>query len=196
METYFAGDTIEFFDAAGIIENENIQKATIVLTNDVSHCHLMRFLVDKEITITGANKPKYTISLDPRDNISSNPNWKFNSTLFFNSNNENINFSNLHFTYNIEEFDFFKITQDYDLKTKKNIETIDLKDEQFFNSFKIVFMEFYNSKIGFKDCVFENNTNRTFEIIVQKQSVITFENCTFNGDFDFIFDIDSKIVIQ
>ena len=196
METYFAGDTIEFFDAAGIIENENIQKATIVLTNDVSHCHLMRFLVDKEITITGANKPKYTISLDPRDNISSNPNWKFNSTLFFNSNNENINFSNLHFTYNIEEFDFFKITQDYDLKTKKNIETIDLKDEQFFNSFKIVFMEFYNSKIGFKDCVFEKNTNRTFEIIVQKQSVITFENCTFNGDFDFIFDIDSKIVIQ
>lgn len=194
METYFASKTIEFFDAAGIIENENIQKATIVLTNDVSHCHLMRFLKAKEITIIGSDKPKYNIYLAPEDNFS-NPNWKFNSSLFFYSTNAGFNFTNLHFTYFIQEFDFIQITSDYDLKTKKNIETIDMKDEQFFNSFSVVLMEFYNSKIGFKDCIFENNTNRTFEIIVKRQSLVTFENCVFNGDFNFIFDIDSKIII-
>jgi hypothetical protein len=195
MQTYFANETIEFFDTVAVIENENITKATVIITNDVSHCHLMRHIGNKEITVRGVNKPKYSIYINPMDNIS-NPNWCFNSTLFFYFDNEGISFSNLHFTYFIEEYDFINISDDYDLKTKKNIKIIDFKKEQLFNSFNVLLMEFYNSKIIFKDCIFENNTNRTFEIIVKKQSIITFENCIFNGDFNFIFDIDSKIVIQ
>ena len=161
METYFASETIEFFDAVGIIENKNIQKATIIITNDVSHCHLMRHLIVKSIAIEGVNKPKYSIYIDPRDNIS-NPNWYFNSTLFFYSNNSGISFTNLYFTYFIEEYDYINISDDYDFKTKKNIQIVDFLNEQSFNSFSILLMEFSNSKINFKDCIFENNTNRIF----------------------------------
>lgn len=64
------------------------------------------------------------------------------------------------------------------------------------DSFCIVLMEFYNSEVNFKDCVFENNTERTFEIIINKKSVITLENCNFKGDFNFAFYVDSTVIIK
>lgn len=196
METYSACDTIEYFDAVRIIENGNIQKATIILTEDVIHCHLMRVLANKKITISGKNRPKYTICIDPRDNVFLSPNWYFNTTSLFYSNNVGISFINLDFTYYIEEYDFIQISQEYDSNSNKNIQIVDFRNEQSFNSFRILFMDFLNSKINFKDCIFENNTNRIFEITAKKKSKIAFENCIFNGEFDFIFDVNSEIVIK
>lgn len=192
MKTYFANDTIQFFDAVEKIKTKNTRYNTITITNDVNHCHLIRFVPDREICILGYDKPKYLIYLDPKE-ISSNPKWQFNSTLFFYSNNWNISYSNLHFTYIIEKYDFISST--FNITTDNTTETINLKDDQILNSFNIILMEFYNSKVKFKGCTFENNTNRTFEIVIQKQSLITFENCIFKGEFKFTIDIDSKAII-
>lgn len=193
METYFVSDTIQFFDAVEKIKAEHIGCATIKITNDVNHCHLIRFILDTQISLIGTNKPTYLIYLDPKE-ICSNPKWQFNSTLFFYYNNSDISFSNLHFTYIIEMYDFISLIPKDETESTKDI--IKFKENQILNSFSIVLMEFYYSKIEFKDCTFENNTNRIFEIIIQKQSLMTFDNCTFNGEFKFTTDIDSKVIIQ
>lgn len=65
-------------------------------------------------TVAGVNKPKHDIYIGLRE-ISSNPNWIFNTTLFFFSNNGNFSFSNLHFI-TLKSI-IIKISQDYDLKT-------------------------------------------------------------------------------
>jgi len=194
MITYFASDTIYFFDAVEKIKIGNSGCETITITNDVNHCHLIRFILGAKISIIGVNKPKYLIYLDPKE-ICSDPKWQFNSTLFFYSNNSDIRFSNLHFTYIIEIYDFISSKPKVEADNTTT-EIINLEENQNHNSFTIVLMEFYNSKIDFKDCTFENNTNRVFEIIIQKESLITFHNCTFIGDFIFTLDIDSKRIIQ
>lgn len=174
MIDFFVNDTIQFFDVIDKIKTDKIRQASIILKNEVSHCHLLRFLNDVELNIIGF-KINYSIYLDPKE-LSSNPNWKFNSTLFFHSGNSDITYSNLNFVYTIEEYDFIS--------------------DPLLDSFSIVLMEFYNSTVNFKNCVFHNNTNRTFEIIVKKQSIITFKNCNFKGDFNFIFDIGSNVIIN
>lgn len=174
MVEYIVHDTIQFFDAIGKIKTDKTRKASIMIKNEVSHCHMLRFLNGVQLHI-GGSKTNYKIYLDPKE-LSSNPNWKFNSTLFFHSGNNDITYSNLNFVYTIEEYDF--------------------SSDPLLDSFSIVLMEFYNSTVIFKDCVFQNNTNRTFEIIVKKQSVITFENCNFKGDFNFIFDIGSNAILN
>lgn len=174
MIEYLVNDTIQFFDVINKIKTDKTRQASIILKNEVSHCHLLRFLNDVVLNIIGF-KTKYNIYLDPKQ-LSSNPKWKFNSTLFFYSNNQDISYSNLTFGYFIEQYDFM--------------------NDPLLDSFGIVLMEFYNSKITFKDCEFENNTDRNFEIIIHKKSVITFENCNFKGDFNFILDIGSNVIIN
>lgn len=174
MSEYFVEDTIQFFDVIAKIKSEKNEEASILIGNNVDHCHLLRFLDAVKFNIVGRNV-NYNIYLDCKE-LSSNPEWKFNSTLFFHSDNIGITYSGLKFTYNIESYD--------------------LMDDPMFNSFSIVFMEFYNSEINFKDCHFENSTDRTFEIIVKSKSSIIFENCNFEGNFNFIFDISSNIIIK
>lgn len=174
MAQYLVEDTIQFFDAIAKIKSEKNDEASIIIKNSVDHCHLLRFLDLVKLNIVGRNVD-YNIYLDCKE-LSSNPEWKFNSTLFFHSANIGITYSYLKFTYNIESYDFM--------------------DDPILNSFSIVFMEFYKSEINFKDCHFENSTGRKFEIIVKSESTIIFENCNFEGNFNFIFDISSNIIIK
>ncbi len=174
MCEYFVEDTIQFFDAIAKIKSGKNEEAAILIGNNVDHCHLLRFLDAVKLNIVGRNV-NYNIYLDCKE-LSSNPAWKFNSTLLFHSDNHDITYSGLKFTYNIESYD--------------------LMDDPILNSFSIVFMEFYNSEINFKDCHFKNSTARTFEIIVKNKSSICFENCNFEGNFNFIFDIQSNIIIK
>lgn len=192
---YIANDILEFFDAVDIIENDRIKQATIVLTNDVNHCHKLRFLSNLEITISSINKSNYNIYLDPRQ-VTDNPAWKFNTTPFWFQNQRRLCFSNLHFIYSFFKYDYYTLILDFDEETKTTTETIDYCDGQILTAFGIVLMEFDSSKVNFKHCKFENNTNRPFEIIAKKESLVTFENCNFNGDFNFIFDSNSRIIIQ
>lgn len=194
MTEYIINDLIDFYDIVDQIEDDNIKKVTLIITKDIDHCSRLRCLRDKQITVRGLNKPEYDICLNRRE-ISSDPNWYFNWTSFIHS-GIYINYLNLYFTYLIQEFVCTNTSHEYDEKTNKYIEVIDLEDSQNFNSFKILLMEFSKSVIVFKDCILENNTNRTFEITAKKESKITFENCIFNGDFIFITDVNSKIVIQ
>lgn len=174
MSEYFVEDTIQFFDAIAKIKNGKNEEASIIIENNVDHCHLLRFLDAVKLNIVGRNV-NYNIYLDCKE-LSSNPAWKFNSTLLFHYDNHDITYSCLKFTYNIE--------------------TYDLMDYPILNSFSIVFMEFYNSEINFKDCHFKNSTDRIFEIIVKSESTIIFENCNFERNFNFIFDLSSKIIIK
>ena len=174
MSEYFVEDTIQFFDTIAKIKSEKNDEVSIFIENSVEHCHLMRFLDIAKLNIVGQNI-NYNIYLDCKE-LSSNPAWKFNSTLLFHSDNHDITYSGLKFTYNIESYD--------------------LMDDPILNSFSIVLMEFYNSEINFKDCHFENSTDRTFEIIVKNESTIIFEKCNFEGNFNFIFDISSNITIK
>jgi hypothetical protein len=194
MTEYIISDLINFYDIVDQIEDDNIKKATLIITKDINHCPRLRCLGDKQITVRGLNKPEYDIWLAPRK-ISSDPNWFFNCTSFIHSNSY-INYLNLYFTYLIQEFVCTNTSHEYDEKTNKYIEIIDVEDSPHFNSFNIRLMEFSRSVIVFKDCILENNTNRTFEIIAKKNSNITFINCLFDGDFIFSFDITSKISIR
>lgn len=174
MKDYLAGDTNSFFDAITEIENKDLKDASIVITGSVNHCHLLRHLKDVKLNING-NNSSYNIYLNPKE-LNSNPKWKFNSTLFFHSGNNDIKYSDLNFTHTIEQYDFIS--------------------DPILNSFGIVLMEFYNSNVIFKDCTFENNTDRTFEIIAKKRSNITFDRCLFKGDFNFIIDIGSNVITK
>lgn len=174
MVEYIVSDTIQFFDAIGKIKTDKTRKASIIIKNEVNHCHMLRFLNGVQLDV-GGYKTNYNIYLNCKE-LSSNPNWKFNSTLFFHSGNNEITYSDLNFVYTIEQYDFMS--------------------DPLLDSFGIVLMEFYNSKVIFKDCVFQNNTNRTFEIMIKKKSIIIFENCNFKGDFNFIFDIGSNVIIN
>lgn len=174
MKEYFVSDTNRFFDVFTEIKNEEIREASVNIKDIVDHCHLLRFLKDVKLNINGSNTD-YRIYLDPKE-LSSNPEWKYNSTLFFHSDNNDFTYSNLNFVYSIEQYDFM--------------------DDPILNSFGIVFFEFYNSQVLFKDCEFDNKTDRTFEIIVKRKSSITFENCKFKGDFNFVFDVGSNLIIQ
>ena len=195
MSTYLIQEEISFYDTVDLIEKENVKIATIHLETDTSHNHRLRFLKNQEITISGVSKPKYNIYLDPRQ-VSDNPNWKFNTTPFWFQNHIGINFLNLNFTYLIEQYDYIELILDFDEETNKTTEIINYSDGQVLIAYGIILMEFEGSTVNFKDCIFENNTNRAFEIIAKKESQITFENCIFNGDFNFIFDFDSKIIIK
>ena len=195
MSTYLIQDEISFYDTVDLIEKENVKIATIHLETDTSHNHRLRFLKNQEITISGVSKPKYNIYLDPRQ-VSDNPNWKFNTTPFWFQNFQGLSFLDLYFTYSFYEYDYYTLIVDFDQETKKSTEIINYSDGQVLIAYGIVLMEFDGSKVNFKECIFENNTNRVFEIIAKKESQITFENCIFNGDFNFIFDFDSKIVIK
>lgn len=174
MVKYVVNDTIQFFDAISKIKTDKTRKASIIIKDEVNHCHMLRFLNDVVLNIIGF-KTEYNIYLDPKE-LSSNPNWKFNSSLFFHSGNKDITYSDLNFVCTIEQYDFMS--------------------DSLLDSFGIVLMEFYNSQVNFKNCQFENNTDRAFEIIVKKKSVINFENCNFKGDFNFIFDIGSNAIIN
>lgn len=195
MSTYYVKDLISLYENLDLIQNENIKTATIYIENDIEHCHKIRHLSNSKIQISGTNKSKYDIILDPRQ-VSDNPKWKFNTTPFWFQNYKRLSFLDLHFTYSFFEYDYYTLTVDFDEETKTTIETINYCDGQILIAYGIVLMEFDNSKINFNKCTFENNTNRPFEIIAKDKSQITFENCIFNGDFNFIFDFDSKIVIK
>ncbi|GGF29983.1 hypothetical protein [Flavobacterium limi] len=171
MNEYYVQDTNHFFDTITKIKNEGNKEAYFIIENSIDHCHLIRFLKDVKLCITG-QKNDYNIYLDPKE-LSSNPNWKFNSTLFFFWDNNDIIYSNLNFVYTIQQYDFI--------------------DDPIWNSFGMVLMEFYNSKIIFKNCLFENKTNRAFEIITKDKSFIIFDKCEFIGNFNFIFDLSSNI---
>nr|WP_315195347.1 hypothetical protein [uncultured Flavobacterium sp.] len=195
MSSYYVKDLINFYETVDLIDNENIKTATICIENDIEHCHKLRHLSNSKIQICGTNKPKYNIYLDPRQ-VSDNPKWKFNITPFWFQNCKEFRFLDLHFTYSFFEYDYYTLTVDFDEETKKTTEKINYCDGQILIAYGIVLMEFDNSKINFNNCMFENNTNRAFEIIAKDKSEITFENCIFNGDFNFIFDFDSKIIIK
>lgn len=195
MSTYYVNDLISFYKNVDLIKNENIKIATLRIENDIEHCHKLRFLSDQKIQISGTNKPKYNINLDPRQ-VSNNPKWKFNTTPFWHQNCHGTSFIDLHFTYSFYKYDYYSLIQNYNEPTKTTTEIINYSDGQILIAYGIVLMEFDSSVINFTNCVFENNTNRPFEIIVKDKSKITFYNCTFNGNFNFIFDTDSRIIIK
>ncbi|TDX11325.1 hypothetical protein [Flavobacterium sp. S87F.05.LMB.W.Kidney.N] len=174
MKEYLVGDTNSFFDAITEIQNKDLKEASIAINGSVNHCHLFRHLKDVKLNVNGDNS-SYNIYLDPKE-LNSNPKWKFNSTLFFHSDNNDITYSSLNFIYTIEQYEFI--------------------DNPVLNSFGIVLMEFYDSEVKFKDCTFENNTDRTFEIIAKKKSNVTFEKCLFKGDFNFIIDIGTNVITK
>lgn len=195
MTTYYVKDLKSFYDNVDLIGNENIKTATISIENDIEHCHKLHHLSNSKIQISGTNKSKYNIYLDPRQ-VSDNPKWKFNATPFWLQNCQEFGFIDLHFTYSFYEYDYYTLTVDFDQERKTSTEIINYCDGQILIAYAIVLMEFDNSEIIFKHCTFENNTNRPFEIIAKHKSEITYVNCTFNGDFNFIFDTDSRIIIQ
>ena len=195
MTAYFIEDIKNYYETVELIENEVKGSVSLIIKNDIGHCHRLRHLDNEEISMVGLNKPKYEINIDVEE-ISSNPSWRFNGTLFFYSGRDNINFSNLHFIHVLNYLYFVDFDYEYDEETDKYIELIELKNDFNFSAFNILLMEFSGSTMEFKDCTFENNTNKKFEIIANKKSHITFTNCVFDGAFIFSFDSNSKISIQ
>jgi hypothetical protein len=193
MTEYFIEDLQNYYDTVEIIENKGLSNVSLVIKNDISHCHKLSYLADQEISIVGLNKPEYNIYIESIRTVLISQ-WKFNTSNFSYYHTHNINFRNLHFTYFIEQNGHVIISYDYDEKTDRQIEIIALINKFYVESFGIILMEFSSSTMEFKDCTFENNTNKTFEIIAKKNSNITFINCLFDGDF--IFDITSKISMR
>lgn len=195
MTAYFIEDIKNYYETVELIENEVKGRVTLIIKNDIDHCRKIRYLDNEEISVVGLNKPKYEISIDALG-MTYGPYWRFNDTLFFYSGRDNINFSNLHFIHVLGHLYNIDFNYEYDEETDKYIELIELKNEFNFSSFNILFMEFSGSTMAFKDCTFENNTNKKFEINAKKKSHITFTNCVFDGAFIFSFDNNSKISIQ